>query len=183
MNTPAQLEYLLVGRITAAHGLDGEVRVQSLTTDPNRFNALKDCFLVSADEKQRQAVSVQSVRLSPDRILVKLSHIDDRTAAERLRGCFIAVNRRQAVALPPDSWFICDLIGCGVYDLKRGYLGILSDVLQPSAQDIYIVRLDGAPDLLIPALKSILVQVDVAAKHIDVNLPEGLYEVYREEMA
>ncbi|MEA4888282.1 MAG: ribosome maturation factor RimM [Clostridiaceae bacterium] len=183
MSAPEQLEYLLAGRITAAHGLDGEVRVQSLTTDPNRFNELKDCFLVSADEKQRQAVSIESVRLTPDRILIKLAHIDDRTAAERLRGCFIAVNRRQAVALPPDSWFICDLIGCGVYDMKRGYLGVLSDVLQPSAQDIYVVRLDGVPDLLFPALKSILIRVDIAEKRIDINLPEGLYEVYREEMA
>lgn len=183
MDKPGRLEYLTIGRITGAHGLHGEVRVQPLTSDPGRFNQLTDCFLVSADEKQRQPVRVQNVRPGNAHLLLKLQAVDDRTAAEKLRGCYLSVNRQQAVVLPPDRWFICDLVGCAVHDESRGYLGVVSDVLQHAAQDIYVVQLAGCRDLLFPALKSILLKVDIGGQQIHVRLPDGLWELYREGQA
>lgn len=183
MTSAKRLEYFMVGRIGAAHGLGGEVRVQPLTSDPDRFQVLKDCFLVSPDEKTRRNVVVQGVRQGPNLLLVKLQGIDDRTSAELLRGSYLAVSRTQAVPLHDNEWFVADLIGCDVRDARYGYLGQLTDVLQPTSQDVYVVHLDNSPDLLIPALKSILLRVDVDQKQIDVRLPEGLYEIYREEKA
>lgn len=173
-------EILHVGRILRAHGLAGEIKVLPLTSDPDRFRILKDCLLLAADEKIIRDVRIENARSFQAEIIVKLEGVDERSQADALRGCFLSVRRGQAVVLPPDNWFICDLIGCGVYDEKEGYLGKLIDVIQNSAQDVYLVHLAGQPDLLFPALKSILLKVDIPGRRIDVRLSEGLYEVYRE---
>jgi 16S rRNA processing protein RimM len=170
----------MIGRITAAHGLDGEVRVQSMTSRPERFLDLTDCFVVGADEQNYRPVTVERVRLVPGAILVKLRASSDRTAAEQLRGLFLAVSRQQSDPLPPDHWFICDLVGCAVHDPVHGFLGQVHEILQHSAQDVYVVRQPGQPDLLFPARKSILRQVDISGRRIDVCLPDGLYEIYRD---
>jgi len=183
MTSAQKLEYFMVGRIGAAHGLGGEVRVQPLTSDPDRFQLLKDCYLVSPDEKTRRPVTVLTTRQGTNQLLVKLKGVEDRTSAELLRGSLLAVSRQQAVALSENEWFIADLIGCEVRDVRYGYLGLLTDVLQPASQDVYVVHLDQLPDILIPALKTVLLRVDVDEKQIDVRLPDGLYEIYREEKA
>jgi 16S rRNA processing protein RimM len=180
MTTPTCANYLIVGRISSPHGLQGAVRVQSMTDDPGRFQELKVCLLLTADEKMLGNVTIQSVRLqNGGMVIVQFQGYPDRTAAESLRGCLLAVERSQAVRLPADRWFVCDLIGCAVFDDREGSLGTLSDILQHSAQDVYVVRQQGEPDLLFPALKQILRKVDIAGRRIDVHLPDGLFEVYR----
>ncbi|MDW7658068.1 MAG: ribosome maturation factor RimM [Bacillota bacterium] len=180
MTAPACTNYLVVGKISAPHGLQGAVRVQPLTDDPDRFQELKVCLLLAADEKVLGNVKIQSVRVQNGRsVLVQFQEYPDRTAAESLRGCLLAVERSQAVKLPADRWFVCDLIGCAVHDDQEGFLGILSDILQHSAQDVYVVHKPDEPDLLFPALKLILRKVDITGRRIDVHLPDGLFEVYR----
>jgi 16S rRNA processing protein RimM len=173
-------DILHIGKITGAHGLNGEIKVFALTDDPARFSDLHECLLVTSDEKSRVPATATGARFFHDTVLLKLKGIDDRSAAEKLRGLLISVTRDQAVALPPDTWFICDLIGSQVYDQEHGLLGELVDVLQTTAHDVYTVRLPGARDLLFPVLKSVLRQVDLAAHRIDVQLPAGLYEIYRD---
>lgn len=172
---------LIIGKIGRAHGLKGEVRIQSMTSDPGRFYDLTDCLLVSPDEKTLKDARCDSARVSPEQVLIKMHGIDTREMAETLNGWFLAVHRENAVSLPEDTWFICDLTGCGVYDDRRGYLGDLADVMQNAAQDVYVVRMPGQQDLLFPALKTIIKKVDIQARRIDVQLSEGLYEVYRGE--
>lgn len=170
---------LIIGRIGRAHALQGEMRVESLTSDPGRFIDLKECLLFSADEKQSRPVQIASSRVAANQVYIRLDGHDTREKAETLRGCLLAVPRDQAVALPPDTWFICDLVGCAVYDEQEGYLGILTDVIQNQATDVYAVSLQGSPDLLFPARKAILNRVDIDGRRIDVRLPDGLFEVYR----
>ena len=172
---------LVIGRIGRAHGLHGEVRVLSMTSDPARFFDLSDCLLLSPDEKITKDACADSARVTHDQVLLKLRGIDSRFQAEPLNGWLLAVRREQAVILPEDTWFICDLIGCAVFDEHRGYLGNLADVIQNAAQDVYVVRTPGQPDLLFPALKSILANVDIIGRRIDIRLPAGLFEIYRGE--
>ncbi len=156
------------------------MRVQVLTEDPARFLDLASCLLLDQDETVLGEVNLASASLkSPALALVRLAHITDRAAAEKLRGLFLAVPREQAIELPEGRWFICDLVGCAVYDQARGLLGVLSDVLQLSANDVYVVSSQGEKDLLIPVLEQVLLEVDLAGRRIDVRLPEGLYEIYR----
>lgn len=173
-------EILHIGRILGAHGLQGELKILPLTDDPRRFLQLKDCLIVTVDEKERVPALAAGARFSNELVLLRLQGISDRTAAEALKGRLVSVTREHAAPLPPDTWFICDLLGCDVYDEAHGLLGRLSDVLPTAAHDVYTVHLPGQKDLLFPALKSILKQVDLAGKRIDVELPAGLYEIYRE---
>ncbi|NLM77800.1 MAG: 16S rRNA processing protein RimM [Ruminococcaceae bacterium] len=173
--------HFLIGRITAPHGLNGDVRVQALTDDAHRFTDLAECWLVSADEKIIRLVSLRSVRLQgSDMLLLHVAGCDDRTAADVLRGCYLAVERSQAIQLEEDRWFISDLVGCDVFDDQYGNLGHVHEVLQHTAQDVYVITKNGEPDLLFPALKAILRKVDIIGRRIDVRLPDGLYEIYRE---
>lgn len=170
---------MLIGRIGAAHGLSGEFRVWPLTDDPDRFLGLGACYLTDRRGEAPQPVRLESSRVLPNHVLVRLSGIDKREDAAALTGRYLAVDRSQAVILPEDSWFICDLIGCAVYDSRLGYLGTIHDVIQNGAQDLLEVRLAGAADLYIPNRRPILLQVDLDAMRINVDLPDGLAEVYR----
>lgn len=169
-----------IGRITAAHGLGGEVRVQVLSSDPDRFKDLKQCLLLSANEQDRRLVLVEHSRIRGRSQLVKLAGINDRDAAEALRGMLLSVEREQALKLEEDEYFVSDLIGCSVFDQAEGYLGTVGEILAHQAQDVYVIRQQGLPDLLFPALKSILLVIDLATRTIKVKLPEGLFELYRE---
>lgn len=173
-------DILHIGRIGAPHGLRGEIKVQPMTDDINRFKLLKDCFIVSDDEKSRIPAVCEGVRFLNDQVLLKLKSYDDRDMAAALRGQLISVDREHAVELPEDTWFICDLIGSEVYADQYGYLGKLVDVIQQSAHDVYLVRDRSKPDILIPVLKTIVKKVDIEASRIDVTLPDGLFEIYRQ---
>lgn len=173
-------EILHIGRIGAPHGLRGEVKVQPLTDDPSRFNELDECFIVSENEKNRTPARAQGVRFLNDQVLLKFAGFDDRDAAIKIRGYYVSVDRAHAVVLPEDTWFICDLLGCEVYDEIHGSLGFLKDVIQNSAHDVYLVRKSGQADILIPVLKTVVKEVDIDNRRIEVVLPDGLFEIYRQ---
>ncbi len=173
-------EILHIGRILGAHGLQGELKILPLSDDLMRFKELKDCLIVSADEKERVPAIAAGARFSNTVVLLRLQGVVDRNSADALKGKTLSVSREHAVKLPPDTWFVCDLLGCEVYDHTRGLLGVVSDVLATAAHDVYTVQLKGQKDLLFPALKMIIQKVDIAIKRIDVVLPDGLFEIYRE---
>ncbi len=173
------LPFLDIGRITAPHGISGEVRVFPLTDRLDRFDHLSECFLTSPDSQTRRPVRIMSVRPNPPQLLVRLEGLEDRDQAERLRGWYLSVDRAHAIKLPEGSHFICDLIGLTVVDTQHGVLGKLSDVLQNMAHDVYVVALPGQPDLLFPALKRVIHRIDLSEGLMEVTLPDGLYEIYR----
>lgn len=173
-------DILHIGRIIGAHGLKGELKILPLTDDPKRFLSLEDCLLVSDDETERVPAHAEGARFFNDQVLLTLKGVSDRTAAEKLKGYLVSVTREHAVALPPDTWFICDLLGCEVFDRHHGHLGQLKDIQSGTVQDVYVVAQAGQKDLLFPARKTILKNVDLDLRRIEVDLPDGLFEIYRE---
>lgn len=174
-------DILHIGRIIGAHGLQGEVKVLPLTDDAKRFLDLDECLIVTPDEKNRVPALAAGARFFNDLVILRLKGVNDRNQAEALKGKLISVDRKHAVVLPPDTWFICDLLGCEVFDDAHGLLGCLADIQPNAAQDVYVIRQPGQKDLLFPALKSILRKVDLDNRRIDVHLPDGLFEIYREQ--
>ncbi|MGI6298026.1 MAG: ribosome maturation factor RimM [Saccharofermentanales bacterium] len=168
-----------IGRITAPHGVLGEVRVMPLTERNERFAGLRECYLTSPDETEHRLVKLKNTREQPPFILVTVEGITNREAAEKLRGWFLSVDRENAIELPPGKWFICDLIGFTVIDKHNGELGKLKDINQQTAQDVYVVAQKGQPDLLFPAAADFIIKIDPEAKRIDTALPAGLVELYR----
>jgi len=165
------LEYLSIGQIINTHGLRGEVKVYPLTDDISRFEKLKEAYV--EENEGLVKYKVESIKFLRSTVAVKLKGIDSEEAANKLRGSYIKVDRKSAVKLPKDSYFICDLIGLEVYDEKGMLIGTVKDVLQTGSNDVYVIQSSGK-DILIPALKDIVKKIDLENKKILVEMPEGL---------
>ena len=118
-------EYLQVGRIVNTHGVRGEVKLMPLTDDPSRFDDLEWVFIENDGVMTRY--EIQSVKYFKGMVIVKLAGIDDPETAAALKGCFALVDRVNAVRLPEGSYFICDIIGCSVFDENGALLGKVSE--------------------------------------------------------
>jgi 16S rRNA processing protein RimM len=171
-------DVFVIGKCIGAHGVRGEIKVFPLTDHVRRFDSLSECLLLSPAEKFVRMVKVKNVRLVNDSVLLTIEGIADRDEAQKLHGLYFAVKREDAAPLPEGRFYISDLIGCTVRDEEHGILGQVSDVLQTGANDVFIVKRSGKPDLLIPYLNAVVSSVDVFARKISVQLPDGLYEIY-----
>ena len=117
-------EYLEVGKIVNTHGTKGEVKVIPLTNDPMRFLELKKVYI---DKKNAlEIVEIEEVKFQKSTVILKLKGINDINTAETLKELFLKVDRQNAVKLPEDSFFICELIGCEVFYYKENIIGILN---------------------------------------------------------
>lgn len=168
------IENLQIGKIVNTHGVRGEVKVLPLTDDPKRFDELEWVYVEKNGVLEKH--SLNSVKYTKGSIVLKLSDIDTVEAAEQLRDCFILVDRENAVKLPEDSYFICDLIGSTVFNENGKVLGRLMDVLKTGSNDVYSIKNDSGKELLLPALKSVVTSISITDKRIDVIVPRGLGE-------
>ncbi len=169
------LDYLTIGTIVNVHGVHGEVKVYPDTDDVNRFRKLKSVLLFSGGVRKK--VEVRGVKFTNKLVVLKLEGIDDRDAADRLRGTELQVERKDAIELPEGRHFIGDLIGCRVVEDNGNLLGPITDVLQGPSCDLYEVDCDGKK-LLIPVLDGVVLSVDIANETVEVKLPAGLREIY-----
>ena len=170
------LQYFEIGKIVNTHGVRGEVKVVPLTDDPKRFDKLKSAYISSTISEGMQKYNFEGAKFHKTFVLLKIKDINDANEAEKLKGKFIIINREDAVKLPKDSFFICDLINCEVYDEKANKLGILIDILQTGSNDVYVVCDENKKEILIPALKSVVKEVSIENKKITVELPQGLID-------
>ena len=170
------MEYLRIGLITRPHGVHGALRVQPLSEDLNRYKGLKEAYLARGGAYEK--VEVSDVSVQPDAVYMTISVCRDRNTAETLRNHYISVDREHAVKLPEGRYFVADMIGCDVYDTNGAYYGKLTDVLETGANDVYVIQ--GEKQLMVPALRKLLKEVDVANKRIelyaDVLAEVGLFE-------
>ncbi|MBR1797168.1 MAG: 16S rRNA processing protein RimM [Clostridiales bacterium] len=169
---------LIIGKITAAHGIKGEVTVFPLTDDARRFLKLKNASL--CDEKGDNEIPcvIKAARIDRDRVLVRIEGCDDRNKAETYKGRFLSVSREDAVKLNEGSYFIEDLKGINVVDDSKGDLGVVNDVIKSGAQHIVMIRRAGKQDLMVPFAKDIFYDIKPSEGSIRCRLPEGLYELY-----
>jgi 16S rRNA processing protein RimM len=166
MNAPGRL---LAGEIGKPHGLTGEVYVVRISDDPRRFEP--GAQLLRSDGSE---LTVETSREHRTRLLVKFMGIDDRGSAESLRGpVFVAADELRE--LGEDEFWGHELAGCAV--VLRGGLqvGTVREVLPGNAQDLLAVETDRG-ERLIPAVKDIVVGVDVAARQVTIDPPEGLLD-------
>ena len=164
MNDPHTLStHLLIGEVLKPQGIRGEVKVKPVTCDPERFYDLEQVFFEK--NGQYEPVQVLSARVDKSGAYLLLEGVSDRNEAEKLRGQLLYIDREHAVELPEDAEFICDLIGCHGADDEGRDLGELVDVMQPGGNDVYVFR-GPLGEVLVPALKDVVVRVDVRAREI-----------------
>lgn len=165
--------YLHVGTIVAAQGLGGEIRVYPTTDFIEERFAPGSKLLLGPDGKQLKIVAS---RPKPPFVILKAAGITGRTQAESLKGTMLYIRKEEAHSLEEDTYWFDDLVGCTVQTLEGEHLGEVVDVLLQSANDIYVVRREGESDLLIPAIKQVVKEVDVNNKLIKIWPMPGLLD-------
>lgn len=165
-------DYLRVGVITTTHGVRGEVKVFPTTDDQNRFKELKEVFLDTG--KDLITLEIEGVKFFKQMVILKFKGIDNINDIEKYRGKDLLINRKDAVKLEEDEFFIFDLIDSEVFTDEGEKLGILIEILTTSANDVYIVKTAEGKELLLPSIKECVLSVDVENKKIIVHLMKGL---------
>lgn len=165
-------DMLQVGVITTTHGVRGEVKVFPTTDDPQRFKELKNVIL--DDGKNKMDLEIQSVKFFKNLVILKFKGIDNINDVEKYKKVGLYVTRENAVELAENEYFIADLIELSVTSDEGEDLGVISDVLQTGANDVYVISKKGQPDLLIPAIKECILKVDMDNRTMQVHLLPGL---------
>lgn len=164
-------EYLRVGKIINTHGLRGKLKVLPLTNDIKRFDYLKNVF-VDINNKYIK-LKVENLNYQSKFVILKLVNINCIDDAEFFKGKYIEVDRKSAVKLKINEYFICDLIGVSVYEDKI-LLGEIVNIIQTKNNDVYNIRSKEGKEILIPASKTVIQEVDIENKYMKVKLPEGI---------
>ena len=165
-------EILQVGVIATTHGVRGEVKVYPTTDDPNRFKKLKTVLLDTGREKV--AMEIEGVKFFKQMVILKFKGIDTLEDAAAYRQAGLYVPREDAVGLGRDEYFIADLIGVDVYDEDDAPVGVLEDVMTTGANDVYVIRMTDGRELLLPAIRQCVLDVDVERGRMKVHVLEGL---------
>ena len=152
--------YLMIGEITKPQGVRGEVKVRPCTCDPDRFEGLETVYIEKDGGYAPLRVAVN--RIGGDAVFMNIEGVADRGAAEKLRGTLLYIDRAHAVELDEDSTFLCDLYGLRGVDDSGRELGRLTEVMQPGGNDVYVFK-GPLGEVLVPALKSVVLKVDLEA--------------------
>ena len=152
-------DLLQVGVITTTHGVRGEVKVFPTTDDPARFKKLKNVVLDTG--KELVDLEVAGVKFFKNMVIVKFKGIDNINDVEKYRKKSLYVTRENAVKLKKNEYFIADLIGLQAESDEGEDLGELSDVLQTGANDVYVLSKEGTDDILLPAIRECVKEVDL----------------------
>ena len=166
------MDSIIIGEVLKPQGVQGELKVYPITDDPARFKQLKK--LMVSDGKTTESLRINSVRIDPKGLVfLTIEGINTREEAEKYRGYTVKVDMKEVPPLK-DRWYYFELEGMNVYD-NDVLLGTLTKVLSTGANDVYVVN-DNDREILIPALKTVVKNVDVPGKRMDVILPPGLLD-------
>ena len=164
------LKRFKLGQIVNAVGLRGETRVYPYTDYTERFEELSELYI------EDRIYSVERVRYMGEMAIIKFGGVDDRTAAEGLKGRYLYVDRQNARKLEADTYFVADLIGLDVRDEEGNRLGTLSQVIQNTAQDVYEVKRESGKPFYIPAVGAFILNVDLENRQMMVRLIPGMMD-------
>jgi 16S rRNA processing protein RimM len=166
---------LVVGRIARAHGIAGEVSVDVRTDSPElRF---ADGARLDTEPAERGPLTITRTRWHSGRLLVAFDSVMDRTAAEALRGTLLVADSSSSPPAGADEYWDHDLAGLDVVSVTGEPLGVVADVLHPPGSDLLSVQRPDGTELLVPFVRTIVPAVDLAARRVVVDLPDGLLEL------
>ncbi len=167
-------DLLQVGAIAQTHGIRGEVKVFPMTDDVRRFQKLKEIILDTGREKM--TLEIEGVKYFKKFVILKFKGIDNINDIERYKGKALYVTRENAVKLGRDEYFIADLIDLEVYDEDGNYLGVLTNVIETGANDVYEVRFEDGREVLLPAIKQCILDIDMENRKMKVHIMDGLLD-------
>ncbi|HJA71468.1 MAG TPA: ribosome maturation factor RimM [Candidatus Lachnoclostridium stercoravium] len=166
---------LRVGVISSTHGVRGEVKVFPTTDEKERFKKLKTVLLDTG--KEQISLEIEGVKFFKNMVILKFKGYDNINDVERYRGKDLLITREQAVPLKENENFVADLIGLTVKTDEGDILGNVKDVLFTGANDVYVVERENGKDILLPAIRQCILDVDLEEQVMTVHLLDGLLDL------
>lgn len=165
-------ELLQVGIISSTHGVRGEVKVFPTTDDVKRFQKLRQVILDTGNELL--PLEIERTKFFKQFVILKFKGIDHINGIEQYKGKSLYVDREHAVKLNKDEYFIADMIGMSVYTEDDTLFGVLMDVMETGANDVYVIESKKHGEVLVPAIKQCILEVDIEGRKMVIHLLEGL---------
>jgi 16S rRNA processing protein RimM len=165
-----------IARAVRTRGLKGEIVAELLTDFPERFEGL-DRLIASSPAGQRRSVELEGFWFQKDRIILKFAGVDSIEAAQELIGYEFCIPETDRVPLSEDEYYDFELEGCLVRDSGGREIGKVQRVLKTGAAEILEIATENGSTVLVPLAESIVTDIDVPAKQIVIDPPEGLLEL------
>ena len=167
-------KYFRVGVIANTHGIRGEVKVYPTTDDINGFKKLKKCILDTG--KQYIDLNVESVKFFKNMVILKFKEYNNINDIECYKGKDILVSRDNAVKLEKGEYYIADILGAKVILEDGSEFGVLEDVMQTGANDVYVVKTLDNKEVLLPKIDECVKKLDIENKIVTVHIMKGLLD-------
>lgn len=165
-------KYLEIGQIVNTFGIKGMVKVKPFTDDITRFDRLKKVYIRNKNVKKEY--EIEEVKYHKDMVLLKFKGIEDPEQASLLRESYLIVDREKEEPLEEGSYYIVDMIGLEVYTEEGEVLGKLEDIFNTGSNDIYVVKDELGKQILLPAIRDVIKQIDMENRKMIVRLISGL---------
>jgi len=168
-----ETDWATIGQVVALFGVHGELKVRLLTDIPNRFTELETVYVGA----NHTSCIIQSVRpYKGEMIVLKLSGIDDANAAEPLRNQELSIPLSELAKLPPDSYYQHDILGLQVLTLDGQELGQIVEIIVTGSNDVYSIKKPEGSQVLIPAIKDVIKQIDLIRRTMHIDPLPGLLD-------
>ena len=146
---------IIIGKLGAPRGLNGEMKLIPLTDFADRFDGLEEVFI---DDRLRRIDYIKAVG---NGLVIRFDGVDDRDGAQQLTNKFLKVDRKNVAPLSDGEFYTFDIIGLDVFDLDNKKLGTVDNVLKTGSNDVFAARSDEGREILIPALKAVVKEIDI----------------------
>lgn len=166
----ARPRFLVIGRVGRPHGVRGEVRVEVVTDLPERFTWLDKVYV---GNEQPRPVAVEGVRFHKSWVLLKLAGYDNRESAASLGSQWLQVPEEEGIPLAEGEYYLFQLIGMTVYSDENERLGVITEVLETGANDIFVVRGERG-EILLPDTDEVVTEIDFDKNLMKVHVLPGL---------
>jgi len=161
--------FLIVGRLQKAHGIRGEIAMLVITDFPERLRKGKIVW-VGEDHKP---LTINSIRWKQNLMLLSFSGIEIRELISQLTNKYVYVKAEDLPKLPSGQYYHHQLIGMKVFE-EGNYLGEINEIIVTGANDVLVISLLDGKELLLPDIKDVVLEIDLAERRIQVSIPEGL---------
>ena len=164
--------YVLIGKIVGVHGLKGTNKLKSYAESLSVFNPGRS-IIVRDNRNRETCVELNWVKSHTRTPLISFKGVTDHDQAEALIGAELFIPETELPELDEDTYYWFELIGIEVYTTKDEYLGRIESIFPTGSNDVYVVK-DEQKEILVPALDSVVIDIDLEHKRMRVDLPEGL---------
>lgn len=164
-----------VGKVVNSHGIRGELKIVPETDFPERFDVGNSLIIVDSQNKQTP-VTVKTSRLHKNVFIVLFSQFSNINDVEKFKGSLLKIEAKNQQPLEEGEYYYQEIIGCKVVTEDEQELGLISEILTPGANDVWVVSLPKGKQLLLPVIDDVILKVDIPNKTIRIHLMEGLLE-------